>query len=89
MSGKTIFVTGGAGYVGSHCCKAFASEGWNVVVNDNLSRGWRDFVRRGPLIEGDILDRDRLTSAIAKTKPDIVAHFAALAYVGESVVDPT
>lgn len=85
---KTVFVTGGAGYVGSHCCKAFAKAGWNVVTYDNLSRGWLDFVKWGPLIEGDILDAKKLRSAIRETKPDVVAHFAALAYVGESVSDP-
>lgn len=83
-----MFVTGGAGYVGAHCCKAFAQAGWNVVTYDNLSRGWRDFVKWGPLIEGDILDAEMLRSAIRETKPDVVAHFAALAYVGESVSDP-
>ena len=85
---QTVFVTGGAGYVGSHCCKAFSEAGWSVVVYDNLSRGWRDFVRWGPLIEGDILDYEALSSAMAQVKPDIVAHFAAVAYVGESVADP-
>jgi UDP-arabinose 4-epimerase len=85
---RTVFVTGGAGYVGPHCCKAFAEAGWNVIVYDNLSRGWRDFVRWGPLIEGDILDAEHLTSAIREARPDAVAHFAALAYVGESVADP-
>jgi len=85
---KTIFVTGGAGYVGSHCCKAFAQAGWRVVVFDNLSYGWRDMVRWGPLIEGDILDPSSLNAAIAETKPDVVAHFAALTSVGESVKDP-
>ncbi|MCA8902476.1 MAG: UDP-glucose 4-epimerase GalE [Hyphomonas sp.] len=85
---QIVFVTGGAGYVGSHCCKAFAEAGWNVVVYDNLSRGWREFVQWGDLIEGDILDYDRLSQAMADTKPDAVAHFAALAYVGESVEDP-
>ncbi|MEJ6012160.1 UDP-glucose 4-epimerase GalE [Novosphingobium aquae] len=84
----TVLVTGGAGYVGSHCCQAFVKAGWNVVVFDNLSRGWRDFVRWGPLIEGDILDADALARAFAEVKPDAVAHFAALAYVGESVDDP-
>lgn len=89
MSGdKTILVTGGAGYVGSHCCKAFAADGWDVVVYDNLSRGWREFVRWSPLIEGDILDYPRLLSAIDEVRPDAVAHFAAVAYVGESTVDP-
>lgn len=85
---KTVFVTGGAGYVGSHCCKAFAEAGWNVVVYDNLSRGWREFVQWGRLIEEDILDYAALSRAMAETKPDAVAHFAALAYVGESVEDP-
>lgn len=85
---KTLFVTGGAGYVGAHCCKAFANAGWNVVVYDNLSRGWRDFVKWGELIEGDVCDGAELTAALIKVKPDAVAHFAALAYVGESVSDP-
>ncbi len=85
---KTIFVTGGAGYVGSHCCKEFAAQGWTVVVYDNLYRGWRDMVRWGELIEGDILDADALRSAIARVKPDVLAHFAALTYVGESVEQP-
>jgi UDP-arabinose 4-epimerase len=85
---RTVFVTGGAGYVGSHCCKAFADAGWNVVVYDNLSRGWRDAVQWGELIEGDILDLESLSNAMARVKPDAVAHFAALAYVGESVEDP-
>lgn len=85
---RTVFVTGGAGYVGSHCCKAFAEAGWNVVVYDNLSRGWREFVKWGRLIEGDILDYESLCRAMAEVKPDAVAHFAALAYVGESVEDP-
>lgn len=85
---KTVFVTGGAGYVGSHCCKAFANAGWNVVVFDNLSRGWREMVRWGDLIEGDILDIESLKAAMARVKPDAVAHFAAFAYVGESVEEP-
>jgi UDP-arabinose 4-epimerase len=89
MPGKRIFVTGGAGYVGSHCCKAFAEAGWEVVVYDNLSRGWREAVRWGPLIEGDILDEARLSAALAAHKPDVVAHFAAFAYVGESVQEPS
>lgn len=83
-----VLVTGGAGYVGSHCCKAFSEAGWEVVVFDNLSRGWREFVRWGPLIEGDILDQGAIEAAIALHRPDAVAHFAALAYVGESVTSP-
>ena len=88
MTAKTIFVTGGAGYVGSHCCKTFAQAGWNVVVYDNLYRGWRDFVKWGPLIEGDIRDAERLGYAIASIRPDAVAHFAGVAYVGESMAAP-
>ncbi|MEL7030799.1 MAG: UDP-glucose 4-epimerase GalE [Pseudomonadota bacterium] len=87
-SKKAVFVTGGAGYVGAHCCKVFSKAGWNVVVYDNLSRGWADFVKWGPLIEGDILDRERLFASIKSVKPDAVAHFAAFAYVGESVSHP-
>jgi len=84
----TLMVTGGAGYVGSHCCKAFAARGWRVVVYDNLSRGWREHVKWGDLIEGDILDASALNAAISSVKPDAVAHFAALAYVGESFETP-
>ncbi|MGY8662678.1 UDP-glucose 4-epimerase GalE [Bradyrhizobium sp. UFLA05-109] len=85
---RTVLVTGGAGYVGSHCCKAFANAGWRVIALDNLSRGWREAVRWGPLIECDIRDEARLRSTLETHKPDLVAHFAALAYVGESVTDP-
>lgn len=85
---KTVLVTGGAGYVGSHCCKSFASAGWRVVAFDDLSRGWREAVRWGPLIEGSLLDRAAVDAAIGEVRPDLVAHFAAFAYVGESVDDP-
>lgn len=84
----TVFVTGGAGYVGSHCCKAFARAGWRVVAYDNLSRGFRDLVRWGPLIEGDLNDPAGLHAALDEVKPDAVAHFAAFASVGESMRDP-
>jgi len=85
---KRILVTGGAGYVGSHACKAFREAGWDVTVFDNLSRGWREAVRWGDLIEGDLLDPAAIAGAIGAVRPDIVAHFAALAYVGESVERP-
>ena len=84
----SILVTGGAGYVGGHCCKAFARAGWKVVVFDNLVHGWRDFVRFGPLVQGDIRDRAALEAALVEHRPDVVAHFAALISVGESVMDP-
>ncbi|MCH9752323.1 MAG: UDP-glucose 4-epimerase GalE [Hyphomonas sp.] len=85
---KTVFVTGGAGYVGSHCAKAFANAGWTVVTFDNLSRGHRDLVKWGDLIEGDILDRASLSAALEQVRPDAVAHFAAYAYVAESMTQP-
>ncbi|MCR9193683.1 MAG: UDP-glucose 4-epimerase GalE [Hyphomonas sp.] len=85
---KTVFVTGGAGYVGSHCAKAFANAGWTVVTYDNLSRGHRDLVKWGDLIEGDILDRASLRAALEQVRPDAVAHFAAYAYVAESMTEP-
>jgi len=85
---KTILLTGGAGYVGSHCAKSFARDGWYVVCIDNLSRGWRDAVRWGPLIEADISDRSAVAAAIERYRPDVIAHFAAYAYVGESVSTP-
>lgn len=85
---KTVFVTGGAGYVGSHCAKAFAEAGWTVITYDNLSRGHRDLVKWGDLIEGDILDRDFLTETLNRIRPDAVAHFAAFAYVAESMSEP-
>ncbi|MEI9414258.1 UDP-glucose 4-epimerase GalE [Mesorhizobium sp. Cs1321R2N1] len=85
---KTVMVTGGAGYIGSHCCKAFAEAGWSVIAYDNLSRGWRDAVKWGPLVEGDICDAAAVSAALRQYKPDVVAHFAAYAYVGESVERP-
>lgn len=85
---KTVLVTGGAGYVGSHCCKAFARAGWQVVSFDNLSRGWRDAVKWGPLIEGDICDAAAVTQALDLYRPHLVAHFAGYAYVAESMERP-
>jgi UDP-arabinose 4-epimerase len=88
MTGRTILVTGGAGYAGSHCCKAFAQAGWRVVTFDNLSRGHAAAVKWGPLVKGDILDAAALDAAFAEYKPDLVGHFAAFAYVEESVRQP-
>ena len=88
MSKNTVLVTGGAGYIGSHACKALASAGYFPVVYDNLSRGHEWAVKWGPLVHGDILDRDRLGEVLKTYKPNAVIHFAALAYVGESMLDP-
>ena len=83
-----ILVAGGAGYVGSHTCKALAAGGFRPVVYDNLATGHRGFVRWGPLVEGDLLDRETLARAFAEHRPAAVLHFAAYASVGESVEDP-
>jgi UDP-arabinose 4-epimerase len=83
-----ILVTGGAGYVGSHACKALAQAGHHPIVYDNLSRGHRSLVKWGPFEQGDILDQARLDEVLGRHQPDGVLHFAAFAYVGESVEDP-
>src|SRR5580658_8299923 len=83
-----ILVTGGAGYIGSHTCKTLARAGHTPVTYDNLSRGFAHAVKWGPFEPGDILDADRLGAAIAKHKPEAVIHFAAFAYVGESMLEP-
>ena len=85
---KTVLVTGGAGYVGSHACKALAAAGYQPVTFDNLVRGHRQAVQWGPLVEGDILDRAALDRAFGQYRPVAVMHFAAFAYVGESVAEP-
>lgn len=83
-----VLVTGGAGFIGSHCCKALAKAGREPVVYDDLSRGHTDAVRWGPLVEGDLRDRDLLAKTLAEYDIGAVIHFAALAYVGESVGEP-
>ena len=82
MTSGAILVTGGAGYVGAHTCKALRRAGYTPVVFDNLSTGHRDFVRWGPLIVGDIRDRNALLDAISLHRTAAVMHFAACAYVG-------
>lgn len=84
----TVLVTGGAGYVGSHACKALAAAGYRPVVYDSLERGHRWAVKWGPLEQGDLLDADALKRALARHKPAAVMHFAAYAFVGESVSAP-
>jgi UDP-glucose 4-epimerase/UDP-arabinose 4-epimerase len=83
-----ILVTGGAGYIGAHCCRALSEAGYLPVCLDDLSTGNRDFVKWGPLIVGSIRD----TALVAKTIEDhriaAVMHFAAFSQVGESVADP-
>lgn len=83
-----ILVTGGAGYIGSHACKALSEAGYTPVTYDNLSTGWSEAVKFGPFEQGDLNDRARLNDAFSKYLPDAVMHFAAVSLVGESMQDP-
>ena len=83
-----ILVPGGAGYIGSHACKALAKAGYTPVAYDNLVYGHEWAVKWGPFEQGDILDRNRLDEVIKQYQPTAIMHFAAFAYVGESVDNP-
>lgn len=83
-----VLVTGGAGYIGSQTCKLLKQSGFSPVVYDNLSRGRKELVRWGPLVEGDILDTKKVQSTLKEMNISAVIHFAAFAYVGESVEKP-
>jgi len=88
MSGRpAILVTGGAGYIGSHCCRALYAAGYQPVCYDNFSTGHRSFVT-GALVTGDIADKAALAHTFAQHDITAVMHFAASSLVGESVVDP-
>lgn len=83
-----VLVTGGAGYIGSHTAKALAQAGHEPVVFDNLSYGHRWAVRWGPLVEGDLADKALITRILEQYEIEAVIHFAASAYVGESMQNP-
>jgi len=85
---KHVLVTGGAGYIGSHASKALSAAGYVPVSFDNLVYGHEWAVRWGPFVQGDILDRAALDAVMEKYRPVAVMHFAAFAYVGESVENP-
>ncbi len=85
---KTILVAGGAGYIGSHTCKALARAGYAPVTYDNLVHGHDWAVKWGPLEVGDILDAPRLDEVMRRHRPSAIIHLAAFAYVGESVQNP-
>jgi len=83
-----ILVTGGAGYIGSHCCKELSKKGLHPITIDNLVYGHKHFARWGELFEGDVGDPAHLKECFGRHQIDAVMHFAAYAYVGESVEDP-
>ncbi len=85
---KYILVTGGAGYIGSHCCKILSRAGWTPVVIDNLSYGHESMVKWGPFFNVGLHDTNEVSSIIHQFNIQYVMHFAAYAYVGESVLDP-
>jgi UDP-arabinose 4-epimerase len=83
-----ILVTGGAGFVGSHVCKALARSGYRPIAFDNLERGHDWAVKWGPLERGDLRLESDLRRVFEVWRPSAVIHLAAYAYVGESVIDP-
>ncbi|GJL83430.1 MAG: UDP-glucose 4-epimerase GalE [marine bacterium B5-7] len=85
---RAVLVTGGAGYIGSHACKALAQADYIPVTVDNFVNGFESAVRWGPLECADIGDRVRLDEVFRVHQPVAVMHFAAYAYVGESMKDP-
>jgi UDP-arabinose 4-epimerase len=84
-----ILVTGGAGFVGSHVCKALAKAGYRPIAFDNLERGHNWAVKWGPLERGDLRNESDIRHAFEAWRPSTVVHLAAYAYVGESMIDPT
>lgn len=85
---RTVLVTGGAGFIGSHVCKALAGAGFRPVVYDNMSNGHLWAVQWGLLERGDLASADRLDDCIRRHRPDSVIHLAGVIAAGESVVDP-
>ena len=83
-----VLVTGGAGYIGAHACKALANAGYVPITFDNLSTGHVGAVQFGPLIRGDLMEKSAIEGALSEWQPVAVMHFAALSLVGESIRDP-
>ncbi|MBU2575071.1 MAG: NAD-dependent epimerase/dehydratase family protein, partial [Elusimicrobia bacterium] len=89
MTTNKILVVGGAGYIGSHVNKLLTACGYKTVVFDNLSTGRRELAKWGELFVGDLADKKSVEACFAKYHPGVVMHFSAVAYVGESVKDPS
>jgi len=85
---KHVLVIGGAGYIASHTVKLLHNNGYTVIIFDNLSTGFKKLAKYGELIVGDLANHDDLDKVFQKYKIDTVFHFAAFAYIGESVVAP-
>ena len=88
MESRNVLVTGGAGYVGAHACKALRAAGYVPVVFDDFSTGNRGAVRFGPLVEGNLLDAAALDRAFDAHRPIAVMHFAAFSQVAEAMAEP-
>src|ERR1700744_4969536 len=88
MSAERILVAGGAGFIGSHACKALAQAGYLPVALDNLTKGHADAVKWGPLVQADIRDIETVRAAVREHQITAVMHFAASIEVGESVARP-
>jgi hypothetical protein len=100
--GRSVLVTGGAGFIGSHAALQLLEEGWAVTIIDNLSRGNMGAIRvleqhaaslpggagRLSVVIGDLGDRALLERVLRRSRIDVVIHFAAIAFVGESTADP-
>ena len=85
---ENIFVTGGAGYIGSHACKALSAAGYTPITLDSLITGWREAVQYGPFEQIDLKEKDALKGLFEKYNPSAIFHFAALSLVGESTTNP-
>ena len=85
---NNVLVTGGAGYIGSHACKALFKAGYNPITVDSLCTGWSESVKFGPLEKVNLLDLNKLNQVFIKYKPCSIMHFAAFSQVAESIKEP-
>ncbi|MBH19587.1 MAG: UDP-glucose 4-epimerase GalE [Crocinitomicaceae bacterium] len=85
---EVVLVTGGAGYIGSHACKALKKAGYTPVTVDSLCTGWYESVKYGPFEKVNLLDKQKLNEVFLKFRPSSIMHFAAFSQVGESIKEP-